>query len=150
MFEFDDSRRPLYVARVRGTTTRADLDTLEHESLAMLRRAESYAIIWDLSQAEFPPRSLVSRTMAVSKQMRVLSAELYDEATPPVPAFAAYLLNPRMARLVHFVERMMPKSDVTSAVFSSYAEAVRESERVLHGFGVRLPPVTRQAARPTG
>ena len=143
MFEFDDSRRPLYVARLRGSATSADVEALEHHVLAMLRRAESYAIIWDLSEAEFPHRSQISRTMAVSKQMRVLSAELYDQASPPIPAFAAYFLNPRMAKLVDFVNRMMPKSDVPTAVFSSYAEALRESERVLQSYGVRLPPATR-------
>lgn len=146
MFEFDESRRPLYVVHLRGSATSEDVDALEHHVMGMLRRAESYALLWDLSQAEFPHRSQVSRTMAVSKQMRLVSAELYDQANPPVPAFAAYFLNPRMAKLVDFINRMMPKSDVETAVFSSYAEALRACERMLEGFGVRVPP----ASRPTG
>ena len=131
VYEFDDSRRPLVVLRIRERATpdvvarmRADLD-------ALVDRREPYAIIFDIVDVEIPPRAEIMDIMKWTREMRERFTRDFEQVTPRIPTFTAYHMPSMLGNLLRFILQMMPSIRSQHVVCASYEDAVAACEEAI-------------------
>ena len=140
MYEFDDSRSPLLISRVRGVITDAELTQFCRDLDAIVERAEPFAILYDITDVPIPPRAQIMEVLAWNRRLRARYIELYDEANPPIPSFAAYHMPSMLGNLLRFFLQMVPSTRGQMAVCNSYDEALRACELALERMELDHPP----------
>ena len=139
MYVFDDSRRPLFVVQLRGRVSLSELARFEVDLDDLLSRRESYGIVYDLSEAEIPPREVIMDIVKWARRIRLESREHFERAPEPIPAYAAYYMSPRLAKILRFIEQMSPRTEVPQGVFDTREDAIVAAEQALWSFGVEVP-----------
>ncbi|PRP98508.1 hypothetical protein ENSA5_29780 [Enhygromyxa salina] len=134
MYEFDDSRRPLVVARMRGHVDAAEIAQLRADLDALVDRRESFAIVFDFVEIELPPRAEVMGLLSWAREMRGRFSRYYDNATPRIPCFTAYHMPSMVGNVLRFFLQMLPSNRSQHVICASYEEAVEACENALARF----------------
>lgn len=136
MYEFDDSRSPLVVVRIREQARtdvtermRADLNTL-------VERREPFAIIFDIVDVEIPPRAEVMGVIKWTRVMRDRYVRDFEDVTPRIPTFTAYHMPSMLGNLLRFVLQMMPSVRSQYVVCASFDEALAACEEAIDRLGL--------------
>lgn len=143
MYEFDDSRRPLLVMRMRDHVGAAELARFRADLDELVDRRESFAIVFDFVDVEIPPRAEIMALLGWVRELRARFTRYYDEATPRIPCFTAYHMPSMVGNLLRFFLQMLPSVRSQHVVCASYEDAVEACEVAL----VRLELVAPNSRR---
>ena len=146
MYVFDDSRRPLLVVQLRGRVSLPELERFKADLDDLLARRQSYGLVYDFSEAEIPPREVIMDIVKWTRRIRLESREHFEHVAEPIPAYTAYFMSPRLAKLLRFVEQMTPRTEVPKGIFDSLEDAVAAAEQALWSYGVEVPSPLRSAS----
>jgi hypothetical protein len=140
VYEFDASRRPLLIIRMRGPVLADDLAQMKADVEALVERAEPFAMVWDFVGVDIPPRAEVLDLLAWTRALRDRYTQVFDEARPRIPSFTAYHMPSMLGNLLRFFLQMVPSVRGQHVVCSSFDEAVAACESALAQFEFeRLP-----------
>lgn len=147
VYEFETGPRRLAIVRLRGQITREDLDRMIADTDAFLAEAASFAILYDISDAELPPREEVMRVLGWVQAARHRVQETYDRAVPPIPYFSAYYMPSMLGNLLRFFLQMIPSLRGQQIVCETAAQGLAACEEALDRMAFGLPDGHE---RPTG
>lgn len=141
MYKLDESRRPLLILTMTGSLTSTEFAHMKIDVERIVERAEPYAMVWDLTDAEIPSRDQVMDLLAWTRVLRARYTQVFDEARPRIPTFTAYCLSSSMvANLLRFFLQMVPSIRAQHIVCDSFEEAVAAAESALERFECERMP----------
>ena len=139
MYRLDDSRAPLYIVHLSGVLTHAELERLERDTEAMLLRRAAHGCVWDLTGFEFPSREILAAATKMSKRLSVLLVDNYERPVDAPPYYTAYVVSPRIAKVVQFFHNFAAREVSQNNVFADRDQALAAALEQLRGFGLRVP-----------
>lgn len=139
MYSFDDSRAPLYIVRLSGVFTLAELEQLERDCEAMLLHRAAHGCVWDLTGFEFPSREVLAAATKMSKRLSKLLVDHYERPVDGPPYYTAYIVSARIAKLVQFFHRFSARGVSQNNVFSDPTQALTATLEQLRAFGLSVP-----------
>jgi hypothetical protein len=140
VYELDVSRRPLLILSMRGPVSSIDIARMKADLDQLIEAGESFAMVWDVSDVDIPPRDEVMELLSWSRGLRVRYTQVFDEAQPRVPTFTAYHMPSMLGNLLRFFLQMVPSIRGQHVVCTSFGEAVRACEAALERLeSERLP-----------
>lgn len=131
VYEFDQTRRPLVVLRMRAPVSADELEQMKADVDALIERAEPFALLWDLDGVEVPARPVVMDLLAWTRSARTRFLQVFDDANPRIPSFTAYYLPGMIGNLLRFFMQMVPSIRAQQVVCSSFDEGLAACERAL-------------------
>lgn len=131
VYEFDDSRRPLVVAHMRGHAGPAEIARFRADLDELVDRRESFAIVFDIVDVDLPPRAEIMAVLSWARELRARFTRDYDNATPRIPCFTAYHMPSVLGNLLRFFLQMLPSTRSQHVVCASYDDAVAACEEAI-------------------
>ena len=147
VYEFETGPRRLAIIRLRGQITREDLDRMIADTDAFLAEAEPFAFMYDISDAELPPRDEVMRVLRWVQAARNRVQDTYDRAVPPIPYFSAYYMPSMLGNLLRFFLQMIPSLRGQQVICQTAEEGREACEEALDRMEFGVPG---EQKRPTG
>jgi hypothetical protein len=136
VYEFDDSRWPLVVVRIRGQARTDVTDRMRDDLSAMIDRREGFAIVFDIVSVEIPPRDEVMEIMRWTRDLRERYVRDFEDVFPRIPTFTAYHMPSMLGNFLRFVLQMLPSIRSQHVVCTSYEEAEVACEEAIVRLGI--------------
>jgi hypothetical protein len=143
VYEFDDSRWPLVVIRVREYATPDVTEQMRLDLDAMIDRGESFAILFDITDVEIPPRDEVMAVLKWTRTMREKYVRSFEQVEPRIPTFTAYHMPSMLGNLLRFILQMVPSIRSQHVVCTSFDEALAACEEAIVRLGLDHAPARR-------
>ena len=143
MYGFDDRRRPLYIFRLASRIRLEELALLERDTLSILERRESYVSVMDLAELQFPSQEVLAAGAKMSRRLSDPLKQIYESSAGEPHYFSAYVMGPRMAKMIDFLHRVASRGIASPTVFASVELATAAAEQKLRDWGSSAgPPLT--------
>ncbi|NVB41781.1 hypothetical protein G6O69_28365 [Pseudenhygromyxa sp. WMMC2535] len=134
MYDFDDSRRPLVVARLRGRLSAEDIARFEADIDDLVDHPKAHVLLYDIAEVELPERQVIMEILRWTQDLRRRFRANYEDVLEPIPTFTAYYMPSRLGSLLGFFLEMSPQIRNQQMHFSNYEEALAACEDAVARF----------------
>ncbi|KIG16049.1 hypothetical protein DB30_04921 [Enhygromyxa salina] len=135
----------MVVLRVRDQARRDVTEQMRVDLNALIDRHEPFALIYDVTDVEIPPRDQIMEIMRWTRDLRERFASEFEQVTPRIPTFTAYHMPSAVGNLLRFILQMMPSLRSQYVVCTTFDEAMAACEEAIVRLGISDQQSPRRA-----